>query len=101
MNDAPIYDYQELVIEEMRKELINQDQYIGKLTEAYNIEIERLNNIINELEKELDLNLPFKVVGVRHLKNKLQELKGSNNGVWVNNLLEVIKENDIEFGSDK
>lgn len=40
-------------------------------------EIERLNNIINELEKELDLNLPFKVVGVRHLKKKLQELKGS------------------------
>ena len=41
-------------------------------------ENERLNNIINELEKELDLNLPFKVVGVRHLKNKLQELKGSD-----------------------
>ena len=40
-------------------------------------EIERLNNIINELEKELDLNLPFKVVGVRHLKKRLQELKGS------------------------
>ena len=32
---------------------------------------------------------------------RLQELKGSNNGVWVNNLLEVIKENNIEFGSDK
>lgn len=41
-------------------------------------EIERLNTIIKELEKELDLNLPFKVVGVRHLKNKLQELKGDD-----------------------
>ncbi len=41
-------------------------------------EIERLHNIIKELEKELDLNLPFKVVGVRHLKNKLQELKGED-----------------------
>ena len=41
-------------------------------------EIERLNNIINELEKELDLNLPFKVVGVRRLKNELQKLKGDS-----------------------
>ena len=39
-------------------------------------DVKGLNNIINELEKELDLNLPFKVVGVRHLKKKLQELKG-------------------------
>lgn len=38
-------------------------------------EIERLNNIINEIEKELDLNLPFKVIGVRGLKNKIKELK--------------------------
>lgn len=41
-------------------------------------EIERLNNIINEIEKELDLNLPFKVIGVRGLKNKIKELKGSD-----------------------
>ena len=41
-------------------------------------ENKRLNNIINELEKVLDLNLPFRVIGVRHLKNKLQELKGSD-----------------------
>lgn len=40
--------------------------------------VERLNNIINELEKELDLNLPFKVMGVRRLKNKLQELNRSD-----------------------
>ena len=55
--------------------IINYDK---KLMEA-NAEIERLNNIINEIEKELDLNLPFKVIGVRRLKNKIKELKGSNN----------------------
>lgn len=38
-------------------------------------EIKRLNNIINEIEKELDLNLPFKVIGVRRLKNKIKKLK--------------------------
>ena len=51
---------------------------IADILTNYYRENERLNNIINELEKELDLNLPFKVVGVRHLKNKLQELKGSD-----------------------
>lgn len=38
-------------------------------------EIKALNNIINELEKELELNLKFKVIGVKRLKNKLKELK--------------------------
>lgn len=47
-----------------------QDYVLGREKE-----VDRLNNIIKEMEKELDLNLPFKVVGVRHLKNKLQELK--------------------------
>ena len=55
MNDAPIYDYQELIIEEMRKELINQDQYIGKLTEAYNNELKRLNKALLDI-KELVVN---------------------------------------------
>ena len=80
-------------------------------------EIERLNNIINELEKWLNekicLNKNDKdyingmtFVGVnlqmyQMFLDKLQELKGNNNGVWVNNLLEVIKENNIEFGSEK
>lgn len=47
----------------------SKENYYNKL------EIERLNNIINEIEKELDLNLPFKVIGVRGLKNKIKELK--------------------------
>ena len=74
---------------------MNRTEYIGKLNALYvgekycleelitaydekDKEIERLNNIITELEKELDLNLPFKVIGVRGLKTKLQELKGSD-----------------------
>ena len=63
-------DIQEL--NKARKTDIEYNKYLQK-------EIIRLNTIINELEKELDLNLPFKVVGVRHLKNKLQKLKGENN----------------------
>lgn len=70
-----------------------------------NLEIERLNNVINELEKWLDKKekLTFNSwnKGIHEVQIKLQELKESNNGVWANNLLEVIKENNIEFGSDK
>ena len=70
-------------------------------------EIERLNNIINELEKYLNEQVDYmthhsieRMVAFDCCRHKLQELKGNNNGVWVNNLLEVIKENNIEFGSD-
>lgn len=60
----------------LKKEIIDDNKKLKEENRKQKEEIERLNNIINELEKELDLNLPFKVVGVRHLKNKLQELKG-------------------------
>lgn len=40
------------------------------------LELERYKNIIDELEKELELNLKFRVIGVRRLLNKLKELKG-------------------------
>ena len=85
----------------------------GRVPETWELleEIERLNNIINELEKWLVewremLDCPdFYEEGIIDCINdtltKLQELKGNNNGVWVNNLLEVIKENNIEFGSEK
>ena len=87
-------------------------------------EIERLNNIINEFKNRDDVLEEFEDwlerqktrnsewdnfimvdgrlgIPISYLLNKLQELKGNNNGVWVNNLLEVIKKNNIEFGSDK
>ena len=79
----------------------------GRVPETWELleEIERLNNIINELEKWLDKKekLTFNSwnKGIHEVQRKLQELKGNNNGVWVNNLLEVIKENNIEFGSEK
>ena len=67
--------------------------------------------MINPKEQEL-LNLRYELQELLEdgednqlLRDKIQELekelKGNNNGVWVNNLLEVIKENNIEFGSDK
>ena len=101
---------------------MNRTEYIGKLNALYvgekncleelitaydekDKEIEKLNNIINELEKWLDKKekLTFNSwnKGIHEVQRKLQELKGNNNGVWVNNLLEVIKENNIEFGSNK
>ena len=71
----------------MNREVENAKQCIKNSCEGlaletiekyYNKEINRLNNIIDELEKELDLNLQFKVIGVKRLKNKLKELKGDN-----------------------
>ena len=49
-----------------------------KIMQDLEKENKKLNNIINELEKELELNLKFKVIGVKRLKNKLQELKGDS-----------------------
>lgn len=54
------------------------NEYKGTLQEQLeekDKEIKRLNNIIDEIEKELDLNLKFKVIGVKRLKDKLKELK--------------------------
>ena len=79
--------------------------FLGRsMFDAMYFEIERLNNIINRTTKYVE-SLSSKGRGCdiyEDIKQEiLQELKGSNNGVWVNNLLEVIKENNIEFGSDK
>ena len=89
------------------KAVIKALNMYGRVPETWELleEIERLNNIINELEKWLDKKekLTFNSwnKGIHEVQRKLQELKGNNNGVWVNNLLEVIKENNIEFGSEK
>ena len=52
--------------------------------EKANKETERLNNIINELEKYMNENYIYDDVGMKIfdasvLQDKLQELKGSNN----------------------
>lgn len=39
------------------------------------IEIKRYKNIVDDLEEELNLNLKFKVIGVKRLLNKIQEAK--------------------------
>jgi len=75
-------------------------------------DLDKKDNIINELEKHLKNEIHngrsednVWLMGCydedREILDKLQKLKGNNNGVWVNNLLKVIKENNIEFGSDK
>lgn len=38
-------------------------------------ELKRYKNIVDDLEKELNLNLKFKVIGVKRLLNKIQEAK--------------------------
>lgn len=80
-------------IECIRKDLINRDKYIDRLEKAYCKEIERLNNIINELEKWLEEQHQFiieipaftKEISTEHKTmeicyenalDKLQELKG-------------------------
>ena len=68
----------EMFLEQVIKKT-NPEEYIKILEqdrEDFAEEINRLNNIIDELEKELDLNLQFKVIGVKRLKDKLNELKG-------------------------
>lgn len=64
-------EFNKLWKDSTKEEILNQYYYDYK-------ELQRTNNIINELEKELDLNLSFRVIGVRRLKNKLKELKGSD-----------------------
>lgn len=60
--------------EELEKERKKNKELEAEL-KLYKDNHRYLNNIIDELEKELDLNLQFKVIGVRRLKDKLKELK--------------------------
>lgn len=112
------YKDSQLYIKDFKDEIERLNQYIDfykDLIERQNKDLERLNNIINELEiwclswKENDKYCYLASNDKdkcrydiwEEVLDKLQELKGNNNGVWVNNLLEIIKENNIEFGSDK
>ena len=58
------------------------DYFFEKYTDQKE-EIERLNNIINELEKWLkgggiiDFDIEHQVLAIKDILNKLQELKGS------------------------
>lgn len=62
--------------EEIKYNEIEDLDYCLELLNKRDKEIESLYNIINQMENELVLNLPFKVVGVRHLLNLLKKLKG-------------------------
>ena len=70
----------EQICQNAKKELCIEEKEKSK-----DKEIERLNNIINELEKWLDEESENTILSTGHLtclmmcKNKLQELKGSSN----------------------
>lgn len=78
-------------IEKLNKEIIGLNNCIIEFHSEFcnkQAEINRLNNIINELEKDIDLEL-YKTRAnneynkglfnaFRYVKNKLQELKGSD-----------------------
>ncbi len=49
--------YAELKIEEMRKELINQDKYIGKLKEEYANQLQQKENKEKEIREYIMSNL--------------------------------------------
>ena len=70
-----ISDLKHYVIDNMSLDVQDDYEIICKYIKDLQQKVERLENIINELEKELELNLKFKVIGVRRLKDKLKELK--------------------------
>ena len=55
----------------------NAEQFMQNLKNLQE-ENQKLVKVIDELEKELKLNLPFRVVGVRRLLTLLTELKGGS-----------------------
>lgn len=57
MSDEAKIILKDMQIEEMRKEIISQDQFIAQLEKEYDKEIERLNNIINKKEQFLGDNI--------------------------------------------
>ena len=84
MSDVrPFEEYKEM-IKDMRKEEMIKGLYdLSKNITEKGKEIERLNNIIDELEKWIKENDLGKyrtenVIDTDELLNKLQELKGSN-----------------------
>ena len=68
------------IFNDLCEELEEQERHIKEA----DFEIERLNNIINELEKWLkgggiiDFDIEHQVLAIKDILNKLQELKGSD-----------------------
>ena len=95
-----IYEQQEEELENLRKIEKEHQKLNGELRE----EIRKLNNIINEFEEELKEERTRtkyahdveRFTAYDYMLKRLQELKINTNGVWVNNLLDVIKENNID-----
>ncbi|MBO7611073.1 MAG: hypothetical protein J6T23_02555 [Elusimicrobia bacterium] len=56
------------------KEKINGDSQFVKGKWYHNDCIENLNNIINKIQKELEANLKYKVIGVRRLQTFITDL---------------------------
>lgn len=56
------------------KNNINGDSQFIKGKWYHNDCIENLNNIINKIQKELKINLKYKVIGVRRLQNFINNL---------------------------
>lgn len=55
------YEMKDLQIEEIRKELINQDKYIGKLKEGYANQLHQKENIIKEVKGTLINSKEYKM----------------------------------------
>ena len=92
LNDDILYDIDNSINNELAKHRIQQEKEKLDYEKQYYIkEIGRLNNIINELEKDIDLEL-YKTRAnddynnglfnaFRYIKDKLQELKGDSSNV--------------------
>jgi len=62
---------QKIEIEEIRKELINQDEYIGKLKEEYANKLQQKENIIKEVREKIE---GVRIYGLRSGKTLIATL---------------------------
>jgi len=88
-------------IERLNKELQDTKEHLGEYLHEQEEENKRLNNIIDKKEQFLGDNIKRLEREVVKRDNIINELKKQSNGVWVNNLLNFMEKNNIEFGSDK
>jgi hypothetical protein len=65
------YEMKDLQIEEIRKELINQDKYISKLKEEYANQLQEKENIIKEVREYINVD---KNCVPKHIKDYINNL---------------------------
>ena len=88
MSDEAKIILKDMQIEEMRKEIISQDQFIAQLEKEYGKEIKRLNNIIKHTDSWVDITI------------EIIKQQPSGNDEWIlerlNGIKQCLKDSDKE-----